>query len=194
MNPIVKIGMLFITSATAFVYDANRFQGEPRQEVPSPTQSEVDASDRVRPIYAAVLSGIRGLLQAHITETGDPLILVDLPALPENLYKDRYAGTVIFGGASVWTIEVFAPRPPDLRSPPTLTIRFDEPTEPQEGPRLIFSLDTSTGEVAIIDINGVVPSASPLPAFFPEEDSDSVIAQLTQSIVEGQLLSGSSPR
>ena len=176
------IGMLFVASGTAFVY-ASPFQGEPRQEAPSPTQSEVDSSDRVR-----------GLLQAHIAGTGDPLISVDLPALPENLYKDRYAGTVTFGDTSVWTLEVFAPRPPDLRSPPTLTIRFDEPTEPQEGPRLIFSLDTSTGEVTIIDINGVVPSAGPLPAFFPEENPDAAIAQLAQSIVEGQLLSGSSPR
>ena len=187
------IGMLFVASGTAFVY-ASPFQGEPRQEAPSPTQSEVDSSDRVRPIYDAVLSRVRGLLQAHIAETGDPPISVDRPALPETLYKDRYAGTVTFGDTSVWTLEVFAPRPPDLRSPPTLTIRFDEPTEPQEGPRLIFSLDTSTGEVTIIDVNGVVPSAGPLPAFFPEEDPDAAIAQLTQSIAEGQLLSGSSPR
>ena len=187
------IGMLFVASGTAFVY-ASPFQGEPRQEAPSPTQSEVDSSDRVRPIYDAVLSRIRGLLQAHIAETGDPLISVDRPALPANLHKDRYAGTVTFRDTTVWPPEVFPPPPPPLPAPPALPSRAPQPTEPQEGPRLIFSLDTSTGEVTIIDVNGVVPSAGPLPAFFPEEDPDAAIAQLTQSIAEGQLLSGSSPR
>jgi hypothetical protein len=54
--------------------------------------------------------------------------------------------------------------------------------------RLIFSLDTLDGEVAIIPTNGVVPSVGPLPAVIPEEDPDAAIAQLTRSIIEAQLL------
>lgn len=201
MSRVVLIGILLATSGTALVYYGRHrtsqtiveavAEGEaPGIESESfySARAELDSSNRVWPTYSEVLSEIRGYLQAHIAETGETRITIDLPALPENLYKDRYSGTVNFGDAILWTVEVFAPRPPLFRSPPTLTIRFDDPTDLQEGPRLIFSLDTSTGEVAIIATNGVVPSVGPLPAGIPEEDPAAVIAQLTQSIVEAQLL------
>jgi hypothetical protein len=201
MNRIVIIGIFFFASGAAFVYygrhrpdQANveavaegngpRFEGED----PSSARTELESSNRVRPIYAEVLSRIRGGLQAHIVESGDTRITIDLPALPENLYQDRYSGTVNFDDATLWTVEVFAPRAARLRSPPTLTIRFDDPLDLQEGPRLIFSLDTSDGEVAILETNGVVPSVGPLPAVIPDEDALATIAQLTQSIIEAQLL------
>ena len=197
----VIIGILFFASAAALVYYGNHRATRANveavtgsnavaveREVLSSTQTELDTSGRVWPIYAEVLSSLRSQLRAHIAESGDSRITVDLPALPENLYKDRYSGTVFFGGAMVWTVEVFAPRPARLQSPPTLTIRFDDPRDLQEGPRLIFSLDASDGGVAIIATNGVVPSVGPIPAFIPEEDPDAAIARLTRSIVEAQLL------
>ena len=201
MKLIAITGVLLVASGTALVYYGNHRAGEAtvgivtgsqalaleRQVLPS-TQTELDVSNRVWPIYAEVVSRIRGYLEAHIAQSSDSSITVDLPPLPENLYTDRYSGTVIFGGAIVWTVEVFAPRPADARSPPTLTIRFDEPGDLQEGPRLIFSLDTVDGEVAIIPTNGVVPSVGPLPAVIPEEEPDAAIAQLTRSIIEAQLL------
>lgn len=208
VNVIVTIGTLFLASGAALVYYGNHRASETNAErvtgsvdaridgagALSSTQAELDSSTRVWPIYAEVLSRIRGYLQAHIAESGDSRITVDLPALPENLYKDGYSGTVSFGSTIVWTFEVFAPRPADPRSPPTLTIRFDDPSDLQEGPRLILFLDTSHGEVRVIDTNGVVPAVGPLPAVIPEEDPEAAIAQLTRSMVEAQLLSGSSPR
>lgn len=201
MNRLVMIGILLVASGTALVYygrhrasQANvdavaegEAPGSERERFYS-TRAELDSSSRVWPTYSEVLSGIRGYLQAHIAETGETRITIDLPALPENLYEDRYSGTVNFGDAILWTVEVFAPRPPLFRSPPTLTIRFDDPNDLQEGPRLIFSLDTANGEVAIIPTNGVVPSVGPLPAGIPEEDPAAAIAQLTQSLIEAQLL------
>ena len=201
MKLIATSGILLVASGTALVYDGNDRASEAsvetvtggqapaleRQVLPS-TQTELDVSNRVWPIYAEVLSRIRGYLEADIAESGDSSITVDLPPLPENLYTDRYSGTVIFGSAVVWTLEVFAPRPANLRSPPTLTIRFDEQGDLQEGPRLIFSLDTTDDEVAIIATNGLAPSVCPLPAVIPEEEPDAAIAQLTRSIIEGQLL------
>ena len=201
MKLIAITVILLVASGTALVYYGNHRASEAsvervtggqapasERQVLSSTQSELDVSNRVLPIYAEVLSRIRGYLDAHIAESGDSPITVDLPALPENLYTDRYSGTVIFGDAIVWVVEVFAPWPASLRSPPTLTIRFDEPGDLQEGPRLIFSLDTLDGEVAIIPTNGVVPSVGPLPPVIPEEEPNAAIAQLTQSIIEAQLL------
>ncbi len=197
------IGILFFAaSGTAVVHFGNhraaqanveaatgsRARASERDVLSTSTQTELDTSARVWPIYAEVLSNIRSQLRAHFAESGDSRITVDLPALPENLYKDRYSGTVFFGDAIVWTLEVFAPRPARLQSPPTLTIRFDDPRDLQEGPRLIFSLDTVQGEVAIIATNGVVPSVGLLPAIIPEEDPDAAIARLTRSIIEAQFL------
>ncbi len=198
----VIVGILFFAAAAALVYyrshraaqanveaaTGSRARASERDVLSSSTQTELDTGARVWPIYAEVLSNIRSQLRAHFAESGDSRITIDLPDLPENLYEDRYSGTVFFGDAIVWTLEVFAPRPARLQSPPTLTIRFDDPRDLQEGPRLIFSLDTVQGEVAIIATNGVVPSVGPLPAIIPEEDPDAAIARLTRSIVEAQLL------
>jgi hypothetical protein len=201
MKPLVVIGILLVASGTALVYYSSRRGSQADNEaaiestapvlesgVESSTQSEIEASNRVWPIYARVLSRIREHLETHVTGLGDSRITVDLPPLPENLYTDRYSGTVIFGDEIVWTVELFAPRPADLRSPPTLTIRFDDPTDLQEGPRLILSLDTVDREVAIIATNGIAPSVGAIPDGIPEDDPDAAIAQLTRSIVEGQLL------
>ncbi len=192
MSRIVITGFLLVAAGTALVYSGNRRASQASVEAETHaeavTQTELDSSNRARPIYAEVLSGIRGYLQQRIAESGDSRITIDLPALPTNLYEGRYSGTVIFGDVAVWTVEVFTRRPVGLRSPPTLTIRFDEPTEPQEGPRLIFAPDPLAGEVAIVFANGVVPSVGPLPTVIPEEDSETAIAQLTKSIIEGQLL------
>jgi hypothetical protein len=201
MKLIAITMILLVASGTALVYNGNHRGIEAGVEtvaggqalasetqVLSSTQTELDVSNRVWPIYAEVLSRIRGYLEAHIAESGDSSITVDLPPLPANLYTDRYSGTVIFGSAIVWAVEVFAPRPAGLRSPPTLTIRFDEQGDLQEGPRLIFSLDTMDDEVAIIATNSLAPSVGPLPVVIPEEEPDAAIAQLTRSIIEGQLL------
>jgi len=201
MKLIVITGILLVTSGTVLVYYGNDQAGEvtveavaggqalaSERQILSSSQTELDVSSRVWPIYAEVLSRIRGYLDAHIAASGDSSITVDLPPLAGNLYTERYSGTVIFGDAVVWTLEVFAPRPADLRSAPTLTIRFDEPGDLQEGPRLILSLDPVDGEVAIIPTNGVVPTVGPLPVVIPEEEPDTEIAQLTRSIIEAQLL------
>ena len=201
MKLIAITGILLGASGTALVYFGNDGAGAAsvetvtggqalaleRQVLPS-TQTELDVSSRVWPIYAEVLSRIRGYLEARIAESGHSSITVDLPPLPENLYTDRYSGTVIFGSTIIWTVEVFTPRPARLRSPPTLTIRFDEQGDLQEGPRLILFLDTLDGEVAIIPTNGVAPSLGPLPAVIPEQEPDAVIAQLARSIIDGQLM------
>jgi hypothetical protein len=201
MKLIAITGILLVASGMAPVYHGNAGVSEAKVEtvtgaqalalegqvLPS-TQTELDVSSRVWPIYAEVLSRIGGYLEADIAESGDSSIILDLPPLPENLYTDRYSGTVIFGSTIVWTVEVFAPRPARLRSPPTLTIRFDEQGDLQEGPRLILSLDTLDGEVAITPTNGVAPSLGPLPAVIPVQEPDAVIAQLTRSIIDGQLL------
>ena len=198
----VIVGILFFAAAAALVYyrshraaqanveaaTGSRARASERDVLSSSTQTELDTGARVWPIYAEVLSNIRSQLRAHFAESGDSRITIDLPDLPENLYEDRYSGTVFFGDAIVWTLEVFAPRPARLQSPPTLTIRFDDPRDLQEGPRLIFSLDTVQGEVAIIATNGVVPSAGPIPTSVSEEDPDATIARLTRGIVEAQLL------
>ncbi len=198
----VIVGILFFAAAAALVYyrshraaqanveaaTGSRARASERDVLSSSTQTELDTGARVWPIYAEVLSNIRSQLRAHFAESGDSRITIDLPDLPENLYEDRYSGTVFFGDAIVWTLEVFAPRPARLQSPPTLTIRFDDPRDLQEGPRLIFSLDTVQGEVAIIATNGVVPSVGPIPTSVSEEDPDATIARLTRSIVEAQLL------
>ena len=201
MKLIVITGIILVASGTALVYHGNDQAGEVtveavaggqalalERQVLSSTQTQLDVSERVWPIYAEVVSRIRGYFEARVAESGDAPITVDLPALPENLYAERYSGTIVFGGAVVWTLEVFAPRTADLQSAPTLTIRFDEVGDLQEGPRLILSLDPQGGEVAIIPTNGVVPAVGPLPAVIPEEEPDAAIAQLTRSIIEAQLL------
>lgn len=157
------------------------------QEALSSAQTQLEYSNRVRPIYAEIVSKLRGYLQAHISESGVSDITVDLPDFPENIYREGYAGTVVFGDTVSWEVGAAAGMPP-RDSPPTLVIEFKPRPEHQLGGTLVvFSLEPERGEVSVFTM-GAVPSVDALPDAIPEESPSLVIAQVLQSLLAGQLL------
>lgn len=160
------------------------------KETLSSTQTELEYSDRLRPIFAEVVSTIRNYLRAHIAEAGTTLVTLDLPDLPENLYSKEYAGTVVLGDTMTWHIVVSAKRPAS-RTVAKLVIALEPMSEeldpPSDSVKVIIYLGKVVGGMAVTTV-GDVPSVGPLPRTISEEDPGSAIVQLVQGIVEAQLL------
>jgi hypothetical protein len=150
--------------------------------------TEIQLSTQYRPIFQAIIDGIRAAISAYNAKTGSNFT-VRLHDLPSNLYATPGSielGTVVFAPDVKWYLTFYSERPAASRPLPYLQLNI---LGGQSSPADQLRINIDRQNLTVTAWGGGIATAAKLAASYRISSANDSVRKIVQQLVETQISS-----
>jgi hypothetical protein len=151
--------------------------------------AQVAASKNGIPVYRDIITWLGAIAAAYAKQTKTQ-IKVDLPPLPENLFKQPYSGYVVFDRDYAWHLMLFGGGAADGVSPPSLVIQAYSMKDKTDitGDALLVDVHVSENRIEFLRMSSRFPFPREMKSGIRLDDYKGPLESALKALFESQVI------